>query len=135
MRTLLVLVGLIGLSGAVLSMDFSIKGSSSEDMTAAYVTIPDFFSAAYAETSADADSQKMCLNGQLFSGCCSGRGGIKEFDGAKVLCRNGETSPTCSLHLQGCCSDHDGVKEVKSDGTVMCESGNESPSCSCGSSS
>ena len=86
-----------------------------------------------ALTNDESGPTSICIEKKTFSGCCSGKGGVQNIRGNKLLCRNGEKSPSCEgdveTRLNGCCSHHEGITTVDSGGIVYCASGEKSPSC------
>ena len=78
--------------------------------------------------------EAICINGQTFQGCCSGKGGVKNIRGHNLLCYNGDFSPTCkgnvTARLGGCCSHNEGIDYVATDGKVFCINESQSKTCS-----
>ena len=86
-----------------------------------------------ATSFSDADARpSLCLAPSSFQGCCSWNLGMKYFEGARLICKNNNPSPTCSkpktADLRGCCSGYGGIKNIELSGIVTCRRGT-SPNC------
>lgn len=85
------------------------------------------------ELFSSASNESICVNGTTYQGCCSGKGGVKNIRGRRLLCNSGELSPSCkgdiTSRLKGCCSHNEGIDYVTADGNVICSNESESRSC------